>query len=186
MVQWLRIRLPMQGTWIGSLVQIHPAGLAPFFRHPHPSEAASSPPTPSRAWVPLPRPRWRAQPSTLRHPGPGAEAHSGHTRLCFLFAPNNTTDGICQEPSRLSATQTLDVSPSLTGSMWWGSRMGGHQREDGTVGHHKREPRGCKGCSCHFRGTGHGIAGHCKDPMGPNQGGPEPHHPEPYVSSHKP
>ena len=66
-----------------------PAGLAPFFRHPHPSEAASSPPTPSRAWVPLPRPRWRAQPSTLRHPGPGAEAHSGKKQGwgIYFFSP---------------------------------------------------------------------------------------------------
>ena len=67
-----------------------PAGLAPFFRHPHPSEAASPPPTtPSRAWVPLPRPRRRAQPSPLRHPGPGAEAHSGKKQGwgIYFFSP---------------------------------------------------------------------------------------------------
>lgn len=46
-----------------------------------------------------------------------------HTSFCFLLAPNRTTDQICQEPSRLNATQTLDMSPSFTGLMGWGLRM---------------------------------------------------------------
>ena len=28
-----------------------------------------------------------------------------HTSFCFLLTPNKTTDQICQEPSRLNATQ---------------------------------------------------------------------------------
>lgn len=52
-----------------------PAGPAPFFRHPHPREAAS-PPTPVQG------PGAPSQPGTavnLRHARPGPEAHSGRS-----------------------------------------------------------------------------------------------------------
>ena len=107
-----------------------------------------------------------------------------HINLCFLFASNNTTDGICQGPSRLSATQTLDVNPSLTGSMWRGPRMGGHQREDSTVGHQNRGPRRVQRMWLPLQGSWYCRA--LQRSHGPNQGGPEPHHPEPHISSHKP
>ena len=63
-------------------------------------------------------------------------------------------------------------------------RVGGNTRGR-TATRRRGHPGGCKGCGWHFRRTGHDTAGHCKDPMGPNRGGPEPHHPEPYILSHK-
>ena len=57
-----------------------------------------------------------------------------HTNFCFLLTPNKTTDRICQEPSRLNATQRYWTWAPAS-QAWWGGASGQsggeYQREDG-------------------------------------------------------
>lgn len=76
--------LPQQRTSL-----LGPAGLAPFFRHPNPLGSSQRPHFQGPG--PLPRPRWRAQPSLPPVPTPGAglEAHSGKKQGwgIYFFSP---------------------------------------------------------------------------------------------------